>query len=47
MKNVVSNEILKEEGIDREVLNVYYNICKYYDKSIETINDFIKIERGK
>lgn len=47
MKDVILNEIIKEEVVDKEIVNAYYNICKYYNKDTKTIKDFIKIKRGK
>lgn len=46
MKDVVLDEIMKEGRIDKEVLKVYYNICKYYNKDSEIINKYLIVKRG-
>lgn len=43
MKDVVENEAVKENKIDKDVLKCYYNICDYYNKNCIIINEFLGV----
>ena len=46
MKIEELKQMKKQQIINGEVLNVYYNICKYYNKDSEIINKYLIIKRG-
>lgn len=43
MKEVVENEVVKENKIDKDVLKCYHNICDYYNKNYIIINEFLGV----
>lgn len=43
MGNVAINEEKIETKIDDKVLECFYNICNYYKKSYEVINQFLGV----
>lgn len=42
MNDVLMNEVKNEKIIDKEVLDCYYNICKYYDNEQEVIIKYLR-----
>ena len=39
----MENVVINEEKIDDKVLKCFYNICNYYKKSYEIINQFLGV----